>query len=193
MRKICLFFLLGMFLTACASKAKEYPVIRDPGYQKAVKVVKEEPDRAVKKKDESVVDLREPKKVEKKKIIDIGQVPLRKPVVPDIPDIRVYFPDPTKGYIQNRTYNIFIKVWLDPDFGSEGDKGEPDFYLPPKAIDKAIMPLGDHIVYAEGLIKTQYGWESVGVTSEEISIDHRVYYGGHYGWYVEFNQSDFQR
>jgi len=109
-----------------------------------------------------------------------------------LPDKQVYFPDPTRGYIQNRCYNVFIKVWLDRDF-RPGVAEKPDFYLPPKAIAEAIMPLGNHSVYAEGFMETrEYGWKSVGTANLEVSIDHRVYYDGHYGWKAIFRQNSFK-
>ena len=164
MKRIWLFFLLGAFLAGCTFKVKEYPVIKDPNYPKVV----------VKEKEGKVVQEKKPKEER----IQVG----------------TFYPDPTRGYIQNQTYNIFIKVWLDPVFKKGRAKGPPDFYLPPKAIVEAVMPLGNHSVYAEGMMQTgEYGWKSVGVTGKEVSIDHRVYYDGHYGWYVVFHQSDFRR
>jgi len=109
---------------------------------------------------------------------------------------RTFYPDPTRGYIKNSTYNVFIYVWLDPDFKGKrtGTKtaGLPDFTLPPKAIVEAIMSLGEHFVYAKGRINTvEFGWQSVGVVNKKIFVDHRVRYSGHYGWKVIFRQGDF--
>ena len=106
----------------------------------------------------------------------------------------VFYPDPTRGFIENKSYNLFIKVWLDPSFERGKVKGEPDFDLPPKAIVEAIMPLGEHAVYALGRMKTKvYCWQSIGVVNKKISIDFQVRYDGHYGWKVVFCQSEFSR
>jgi len=113
------------------------------------------------------------------------------PVV--VPDKNPYFPDPTRGYVENQTYNIYVKVWLDRSFRPKKEE-VPDFVLPPKAIVEAMMPLGNHSVYAEGMMQTkEYGWKSVGVANKKVSINHKVYYNGHYGWYTVFDQSDFDR
>jgi len=111
---------------------------------------------------------------------------------------RTFYPDPTRGFIENKTYNIFIYVWLDPDFKGKrtGLKtaGLPDITLPPKSLVEIIMPLGSHFVYAEGRINTaEFGWQSVGVANKKIFINFNVRYGGHYGWKVSFQQGDFRR
>lgn len=157
MRGIWLFLVLvlGVFLTGCTFKVKEYPVIRDPDYSKLVVKGKE------------------------KVFVGKGEAAV--------------YPDPTRGYIENRTYNVFIMVWLDPSF-KDGKRGSPDFELPPKAIVEAVMPLGGHIVYAQGRIKTrEYGWQLLGEINKKFLIDSRIYYGGNYGWYVVFHQGDFER
>jgi hypothetical protein len=107
---------------------------------------------------------------------------------------KTYFPDPTLGYVENASYNVFIEVWLDPRFGDGRVLGPPTFDLPPKAIVEAFMSLGEHAVYAIGRAQTEhYGWKSLGVANKKVSIDSRVYYDGHYGWKVIFRQSDFRR
>ncbi len=111
---------------------------------------------------------------------------------------RTFYPDPTRGYIENRTNNIFIYVWINPDFKGKrtGTKtaGLPDLTLPPKAIVEAIMPLGNHFVYTEGRIKTaEYGWKSVGAANKKVFVGSNVRYEGHYGWKVVFCQGDFPR
>jgi len=106
----------------------------------------------------------------------------------------VFYPDPTRGFIENESYNLFIKVWLNPSFEKGKVKGAPDFDLPPKAIVEAVMPLGERIVYALGRMKTRvYCWQSIGAVNRKIPIDSQVRYNGHYGWKVVFCQSEFSR
>jgi len=165
MKGICLFCILGIFLTTCTLQVKDYPVIKDPNYPRVV----------VKEKEEKVVKETKPQEEEE---IQVG----------------TFYPDPTRGYIENQTYNVFIMIWLDPVFEKGIAKGSPDFDLPPKAIVEAVMPLGGHIVYARGRMKTeQYGWQSLGKANKKFSINSRVYYDGNYGWYIIFHQGDFER
>ena len=163
MKRICLFCVLGIFLTACAFKVQDYPVIKDPNYPRVV----------VKEKEGKVVN---ENKLQEERT-----------------QAGIFYPDPTRILIENRTYNVFIRIWLVPSFEKGKVKGPPDLDLPPRAKVEAIMPLGQHPAYAQGRIKTADGWKSVGVISKNISIDSRVYYGSSYGEYVIFNQSDFLR
>lgn len=179
MERIHFGFLMIFCLVIAFGCAQQKPLVIEEFVQQKV-IVKEKP---ITVKEEGSEPSAEQKKAEKKVVSS--------PVV--VPDGSVYFPDPTKGYIKNQTYNIFIKAWLDRDF-KPGVREAPDLCLPPKAIAEAVMPLGDHIVYAEGMIQTkEFGWKSVGVASKRVSIDHRVYCSGHYGWYVVFGQGDFRR
>lgn len=167
MRKIWLFFGLGLFLTACTFPVKDYPVIKDPNYPRVV----------VREKEEKLIKAKKPQEERKKRTL-----------------VGTFYPDPTRGYIENQTYNVFIMIWLDPVFEKGRAKGPPDFDLPPKAIVEAVMPLGEHIVYARGRMKTeQYGWQLLGRANKKFSIDSRVHYDGNYGWYIIFHQGDFER
>lgn len=176
MKRIFLFCVLGIFLIACTlacAKVRYYPVIKDPNYPV---VVKKKDGKVVVKKEK--VPLAKKKEQAKKERVLVG----------------TFYPDPTRILIGNQTYNIFVEVWLTPSFKKGKVKGPPDFDLPPNAKVEATMPLGNHQVYAKGRIKTkEYGWQSVGAVSEEVSIGSRVYYGSHYGDYVIFYQSDFPR
>jgi len=174
MKRICLFCILGIFLTACTS-VRDYPVIKDPGYPRIV--VKKKEGKVIIKKEKVLLAKKKQALVKEERVL-----------------VGTFYPDPTRILIGNQTYNIFVEVWLTPSFKKGKVKGPPDFDLPPNAKIEAIMPLGKHQIYAKGRIKTrEYGWQSVGVVNKEVSISSRVYYGGYYGDYVIFHQSDFPR
>lgn len=179
MKRILLFtFMAAGFFLLLTNCAQAPPVIKEPVYQKPVcqKVVKEK-ERSVVKEEEGLLMV-EPRK-QMMRTEDLQEV--------------TYYPDPTRGYIENQTDNVFIKVWLDPSFEVGRKKELPDLDLPPQAIMEASMPLDEHSIYAQGRVKTYYGWVSVGSVNKRITIDHRVCSGGHYGWKLIFRQSDFRR
>lgn len=181
MRKMYLIF-AGLLLVSCTIEARDYPVIRDPGYPWIV--VREKETLA---------------KEEKSPLTKPEEEPLAKPeesssLIEKDRTTGIFYPDPTRILIENRTYNIFVKVWLAPSFEKGRVKGKPDFDLPPNVKVEAILPLGNHVIYAEGRVKTAaYGWQSVGTVSKEFYIGSRVYYWGDYGAYVVFRQYDFPR
>jgi hypothetical protein len=172
--ELLLLAISSVLLISCTVKVKDYPVIKDPKYPQIV--VKE-----------------------REIVVERTKTPLAKPEGPPLAEkeevsIGVFYPDPTRIIVKNLTYNIFIKVWLIPSFEKGRVKGPPDLDLPPNAKVEVTMPLGNHPVYAEGRIKTrEYGWQSVGGVSKEVSIGSRVYYGSNYGDCVVFYQADFLR
>jgi hypothetical protein len=181
MKRILLFTFMvaGFFLLLTNFATQALPVIKEPVCQK---VVKGEEKAVVKER-------------AKLKVKPLAVVPEKQLVkkVKEPPELVTYYPDPTRGYIENRTYNVFIKVWLAPSFEVGRKEALPDLDLPPQAIMEASMPLDEHSIYAQGRVKTYYGWISVGSVNKRITIDHRVYSGGHYGWKLIFRQSDFRR
>jgi len=114
----------------------------------------------------------------------------------------IFHSDPTLGKIKNDTRNIWIKIWVDPEVRDGNMRqydqlnvilGEPTLTLIPGLARELCMDLGVHLVYAEGLIKTKYGWKSLGFATKDVLVDSSISGGGHYGWYVSFSQGDFQR
>lgn len=114
----------------------------------------------------------------------------------------VFRADPTLGKVKNDTRNVFIKIWIDPKVKSVDIRrydqlsailGVPTLTLIPGLSRELHMDLGVHLLYAEGMIKTKYGWKSLGFATKDVVVDSSISGGGHYGWYVAFRRGNFQR
>ncbi|MFH0906842.1 MAG: hypothetical protein V1829_01155 [bacterium] len=119
-----------------------------------------------------------------------------------IPGGRSFYSNPTRGYIRNGADNLFIKVWLEPEFKTKevlnneptpAIQGEPNFILSPNQIREEIMSLGEHFIYAEAwMFIDGYGWQKIETVIMEIFVDFRIGYGRTYGWNVTFREYDFR-
>jgi len=114
----------------------------------------------------------------------------------------IFRADPTLGKIKNRAHNVWIKIWVDPKAKKVDIRrydqlsevlGIPTLTLMPGLAREMYMDLGVHLVYAEGMIKTRYGWKSLGFATKDVVVDSGISGGGHYGWYITFRRGDFQR
>ncbi len=99
-----------------------------------------------------------------------------------------YYPDPTKGMIKNYSrLNLVVDVWL-----NSAPSSPPTVKLLPQQAIRVYAPLGTLRIYAEGKIKTVYGWQSVGSFSREYRISSYSYWGDD-GWEIYIWESDFPR
>lgn len=104
-----------------------------------------------------------------------------------VAESEIIFLDPTEGYIENQTDNVFVEIWIDANFSQGKPKTSSIFELPPDAIIRTAMPLGKHFIYAKGKVKTQFGWKDLGARTKRVRVANRIC-----GWKISFRQNDFR-
>ena len=92
--------------------------------------------------------------------------------------------DPTLGYLENRTRNWYIYVFID-------DAEEPILVRPGGWKQEAHMDIGIHKIQAKSYVRTYYGDRLVGVFEKDFPVDGRMG-EGRYGWRIVFNEWSFK-
>lgn len=111
------------------------------------------------------------------------------PVAPVPQTIEVWRPDPTAGIVQNTSRTLFVRLWID-----SRPPSPPTLELGPEQAAPVYVPLGSHVVYGEGRIRTPaYGWMSVGTMSRRFDLRNWSSQWGGYAWRLDVNDSDFGR
>lgn len=94
-----------------------------------------------------------------------------------------YQADPTRGEFANKTH-WEVSVWVDSD--PNRTSRSPALLLKPKDTIPANLDVGQHRIYAEAFVDTQYGRRIVGRYDRVMNVDVKSN-----GWYVEFYPGAF--
>ena len=102
------------------------------------------------------------------------------------------YPDVTRGYIQNFSWNYMVCVWID-----EKKNRLPDYILFPGERVELTLPLGKRILYFSECQPTEFyePWDFVAEYAIPVTVGGSTRFtyfrDGIYGWYAEISYSGY--